>query len=106
MIKKVLFTILFLFTAFGFCQQKSVSNLHSTPNPFKKTTIISFESKQEQGVLLTVRNVLGKTVFKKAYYTPVGERKIVFNRENLASGVYIYIIQSKDNAISKRFVIE
>lgn len=106
MIKKILILNIFFFITIGFSQQKAVENLVATPNPFKDYTTISFESKQEQGVFLVVKNILGKTVFRKGYYTAKGVRKIVFKRNNLASGMYIYTIQSKDNSISKRFIIK
>ncbi len=105
MIRKILFLTLLLFFSIGFSQE-TVTELKSAPNPFREQTTISFESSQEQGVFLIVRNVLGRMVYKKAFYTGVGERKITFERGNLPSGMYIYTIQSKDNAISKRFVIE
>lgn len=106
MIKKVLFiSFLFLFTV-GFSQEKSISNLTAHPNPFSESTTISFESKQEQGVFLIIKNVLGKTVFRKGYYTASGKKTIVFERNDLKPGMYIYAIQSENGVISKRFVVK
>ncbi len=105
MVKKLLLLTLFLCFTVAFSQE-SISGLKSEPNPFSEQTTISFDSKQEQGVFLIVRNVLGKIVYKKAYYTGIGERLITFERDYLPSGVYIYTIQNKDKMISKRFVIE
>lgn len=106
MAKKILLIFFFFTTTYFFAQEKSVSNLMATPNPFSTSTVISFESNQEQGVFLIVKNVLGKTVFRKGYYTQQGKKEIIFHRNDLAPGMYIYAIQSRKNVISKRFVIK
>lgn len=106
MVKKILFTILLLSSIVSFSQEKTIDNLIASPNPFTTSTTITFTSNQEQGVFLTVKNVLGKTVFKKGYYAKKGKKAITFKRNNLKAGVYIYAIQSNRQLISKRFVIK
>lgn len=106
MVKKILFISFLFLSTIGFSQEKTVSNLAASPNPFSESTVISFESKKEQGVFLIVKNVLGKTVFRKGYYTTAGKKSIIFERNNLNSGMYIYAIQSESGVISKRFVIK
>lgn len=105
MVKKVLLISFMLLATIVFSQEKSVDNLVASPNPFTTSTTISFDSKQEQGVFLVVKNVLGKTVFKKGYFTYKGKKEIVFERKDLKPGMYIYAIQSNNAVISKRFVI-
>lgn len=106
MVKKVLFTALLLMSINIFSQEKVIDNLVASPNPFTTSTTISFDSNQEQGILLIIKNVLGKTVFKKGYYAYKGRKKIVFERKDLKPGMYIYAIQSNREIISKRFVIK
>lgn len=106
MTKKILLLFFFLTATYFFAQEKSVSNLTATPNPFSTSSVISFDSNEEQGVFLVVKNVLGKTVFRKGYYTQKGKKEITFQRNDLAPGMYIYAIQSRKNIISKRFVIK
>lgn len=106
MVKKILFTTILLLSIASFSQEKAVENLVASPNPFTTETSISFVSNQEQGVFLIVKNVLGKTVFKKGYYAKKGKKTIIFNRGNLKSGMYIYTIQSNREITSKRFVIK
>ncbi len=89
-----------------FSQKKSIDNLQSSPNPFTENTEISFDSTKEQGVLLVVKNIIGKTVFNKTYWTRKGKRRIFFERKDLKPGIYIYTVQSQDNVISKRFIIK
>ncbi len=105
MIKKLLLIFFLCFATVGF-SQKSLQKLAAAPNPFYSTTTISFQSTTKQPVLLVIKNVLGKTVFKKVYPAKIGENKISFNRNNLQSGMYIYAIRSRKEVVSKRFVIK
>jgi hypothetical protein len=106
MIKRILF-ILFLSVSFlCFSQEKSVNSLSTAPNPFKNSTQITFKSSLDSSIILTVRNVLGKTVFTKTYSIKSGKNNITFYKKNIATGMYIYSIQNNDHIISKRFVIQ
>ena len=53
-----------------------------------------------------IKNVLGKTVFKKKYKTKDGKNTISFYKNNLSTGMYFYSIQNEERIISKRFVIK
>ncbi len=104
MVKKVLFLFL-LVTLSSFSQEKSIDNLVASPNPFINNTTIFVSSKSNQTVILTVRNVLGKTMYSKRIKVINGRNSIPFERNDLKSGMYIYAIQSSKEVISKRFVI-
>lgn len=62
------------------------------PNPFNPSTVIRFDLPQAAIVTLTVYNITGQEVVRLFDHTPLddGERSIVFNGRNLASGVYFY----------------
>ncbi len=105
MIKKILFLTLFLAASISFSQEKSIEKLVASPNPFTNSTTIYFNAKNEQTVILTVRNVLGKTVYQKELKVIKGRNSFPFQRNDLKSGMYIYAIQSNKEIISKRFVI-
>jgi hypothetical protein len=106
MMKKLLL-VLFLTASFvGFSQEKSIENLSAAPNPFTNSTKITFNTVSNSAIILNVKNVLGKTVFKKAYKTKLGLNSISFYKNNLSTGIYIYSIQGKNKIISKRFVIK
>ncbi len=105
MVKKVLFLFL-LVTLSSFSQQKSIDKLVASPNPFINNTTIFVNSKINQTVILTIRNVLGKTVYSKEIKVRNGRNSIPFQRNDLKSGMYIYAIQSNKEVISKRFVIK
>ncbi|MDX6746853.1 T9SS type A sorting domain-containing protein [Polaribacter sp. PL03] len=106
MIKKLLFILLLSVSFIGFSQEKSVESLSTAPNPFTNSTKITFNSTLDSSIILTVRNVLGKTVFSKSYKIKAGKNSIPFYKNNLAAGMYIYSVQNNKNVISKRFVIK
>ncbi len=106
MVKKILFLTLFLLTLSSFSQEKSIQKMVASPNPFTNKTTISFNSTKSQEVILTIRNVLGKTVFSKRITTVNGYNTIPFYRNDLKSGMYIYALQSSKHIISKRFVVK
>lgn len=106
MIKKILLTLFLSFSLLGFSQEKSIKNLVVSPNPFSNETTFYFKSDTSEEIILTIKNVLGKTVFHKAYQINIGKNELPFYRNNLKSGMYIYAIQTKKQVISKRFVIK
>lgn len=105
MIKKLLFISFLFISIIGFSQEKSIDKLVATPNPLVTNTTIKFESNNNQDVYLSVRNVLGKTVFRRKIASRKGVNSFYFERGNLKSGMYIYTIQTGKERLSKRFVI-
>ena len=106
MIKKTLFILFLFISSIGFSQEKSIEKLSVAPNPFVNSTKILFTSKITSTVIFSVKNVLGKTVFKKTFKTKEGKNSIPFSKGNLLSGIYIYTIQDSKSVLSKRFVIK
>lgn len=106
MIRKLLFIFCIISSITFFSQEKSVNELVASPNPFLNTTTISFNSTNKQQVLISVKNILGKTVYFKKVIAHKGENKLLFKRKDLSSGMYIYAIQTSKYIISKRFVIQ
>ncbi len=106
MIKKLLFIILFSVSAFMYAQEThSLKGLGTHPNPFNFETKISFVSEKTQPVILTVKNILGKTILAKEIKAEKGKNSITFRRNDLKSGMYIYSIQTSEEVHSKRLVI-
>lgn len=105
MIKKLLFIAFLCTVSIGFSQSKSIDKLVATPNPFVNSTKITFTSEKQQNIVITVKNVLGKTVYYKKTEIKQGTNVIPFERGNLIAGMYIYSIQTQQEIKSKRFVI-
>jgi hypothetical protein len=82
------------------------SLLQNYPNPFNPVTVIRFEVPFSQRVELTVYDVLGSKV-KELYndIAPVGILSVQFRADDLASGMYIYQLKTKDISISKKMVL-
>ncbi len=106
MIKKLLFTLFLFVSILGFSQEKTIDNISTAPNPFTISTKITFFTTSKSTITLKVKNVLGKTVFKKEYETKIGKNSIPFYKNDLAAGMYIYSIQNEESITSKRFVIQ
>ena len=105
MVKKLLFTF-FLMTATLAFSQKSLTKLSAVPNPFVNETKITFVSETDQTIVLSIKNVLGKTVYTDRLKVKKGKNSIPFSKGNLRSGMYIYAIQNNKELVSKRFVIK
>lgn len=105
MIKKVLFILFLLISTIGF-SQKSLTKLSAVPNPFVLETKITFVSDSNQIIVFSVKNVLGRTIYTRRHKITKGKNSILFSKNDLRSGVYIYTIQNSKELVSKRFVIK
>jgi len=115
MVKKLLLILFLVFSTFSFAQQKekqttislkSIEKVTASPNPLTNYTRISFYNNKEQRIVLIVKNLLGKTVFKQEISSKVGNNIIPFYRDNLVSGIYLYSIRTEKETITKRLVIK
>jgi hypothetical protein len=76
------------------------------PNPFNPNTVISYSLPSASNVKLIVYNTLGQTVkvlengFKNA-----GNYSIQLNGSNLASGIYLYRLESENYSAVKKFIL-
>ena len=71
------------------------------PNPFNPSTTISFELREEGFVSLSVFNIKGQSVGAQNFvpinqYMPVGSHQVVFDAEDLTSGVYFARLDAGD----------
>ena len=67
------------------------------PNPFNPTTNINFDLPKAQFVNLTVYNVLGQEVATLVNENiAAGTHIVKFDARNLASGIYIYRLQTDE----------
>jgi hypothetical protein len=76
------------------------------PNPFNPTTNIQYTVPKNGFVSLKVYNVLGQEV-ESIYqgFQNAGSYKVNFDASKLASGVYMYRLESGTTSISKKFVL-
>jgi chitinase len=82
-------------------------NLYNNyPNPFNPSTIIKFSLEENTRVKLIIYDVMGRkieTLLNDSY--TVGIHSVSFNRSNLPSGIYFYVLSSGAKTISKKMIL-
>jgi len=92
---------------------KILTNVPSTnklyvnyPNPFNPKTNIKYDVAKNGLVKITVYDLLGRVVkVLENTYRKAGTYQIAFNGTNLASGIYIYKIETNDYFEAKKMVL-
>jgi uncharacterized membrane protein len=78
----------------------------NSPNPFNPSTRISFTLPEQSHVVLEVFNMIGERVALLAdEVRNAGTHHVVFDAANLASGVYVYRLQTPGFMASKRLLL-
>ncbi len=76
------------------------------PNPFNPSTAIVFSTPSSGHVTLKVYNILGQEVADLSDGNlSSGSHTIVWNAQNMASGIYIYRLQSNSAQVSKKMIL-
>jgi len=75
------------------------------PNPFNRSSDISFISPTTDIVMLKISNLLGKTVYTKSLHAQKGMNKISLSSSDFDPGIYIYTISSGSNSITRRMIV-
>jgi len=76
------------------------------PNPFNPTTSIRFALRTSGFARLAVYDALGREVAVLINESmPAGEHRIDFDASNLASGVYLYRLESSGGSAMKRMTL-
>lgn len=76
------------------------------PNPFNPSTTINYTIPQQDYVDLTIYNVFGEEVARLVNEVKeTGTHSIIFNAENLASGMYYYKIETDSYVETKKLLL-
>ena len=91
----------------GFAQlPQQVELAQNFPNPFNPTTTIAFRLDQSQQVRLSVHDLLGREIAVLVDgIQPAGTFQTGFDASNLASGMYIYRLQTAAGMVSKTMTL-
>jgi len=76
------------------------------PNPFNPSTTIQFSLSKSGDVTLKIYNLLGeevKTLVNE--YKEIGNHSVLFNANNLASGIYFYRLQAGSFVETKKMIL-
>lgn len=77
-----------------------------TPNPFNSETIIRFENPGNKQLTFSIYSQSGNIILSRSLTNnETDQKKIVFNRNNLQSGMYFYTISGKGYTCSGKFII-
>ncbi len=87
--------------------EPNVIGLHQNyPNPFNASTQISYELSVSSEVKLDIYDILGRHIATLEDGTqPAGSHQVVWNADELASGVYFYKLQANDYNDTKRLLL-
>jgi len=78
----------------------------NNPNPFNPSCAIGFFLPSSGNVKLTVHNILGQEVAKLVDgKRSAGEHHIVFDGNNMATGMYLYRFESGDFSMTKKMML-
>jgi Secretion system C-terminal sorting domain len=76
------------------------------PNPFNPTTTINYSIPKAGNVKLTIFDAIGSKVANIVNeYKPAGNYSVKFTGTNLASGIYLYRLESGNYSATKKFVL-
>jgi len=76
------------------------------PNPFNPTTSIGFEVDQSSYVSLRVFDLQGRLVETLVSKTlPAGQHTVSFDAKNLASGMYLYRLETPKGMLTKKMML-
>ncbi|CAN5592150.1 hypothetical protein BH23BAC4_BH23BAC4_00680 [soil metagenome] len=76
------------------------------PNPFSGQSVLAFETVESGHVRLSVYDMLGRRVAELIDQDlPSGRHDIAFDGSSLASGVYLYVLESAGTRLSRRMTV-
>ncbi|NRB49216.1 MAG: T9SS type A sorting domain-containing protein, partial [Saprospiraceae bacterium] len=75
------------------------------PNPTRGQITLSFVMQEAAQVQLRITDISGKLIRQEAMQIDEGTQQRELNADHLSAGVYFMHIQSKDQIITKRFVV-
>jgi len=82
-------------------------SIQNYPNPFTATTTIEYSLDQESPVSLKIFNISGqlvKTIDNNLQST--GKHKVTVDLSNMNTGIYIYVIKTKNSTAAKRMILK
>lgn len=85
---------------------ENIELLQNYPNPFNPVTNIEYVLPKESFVNLTIYNSLGEKIKTLVSgFTNSGDHSIQFEANNLASGVYLYVLRTSGYMQTKKMLL-
>ncbi len=76
------------------------------PNPATASTNLIFQSSGEADCQLTLKNSIGQTAFQTTIQTHAGANNFVVPLHTLSAGIYLLTLQSADQLVNEKLVVE
>ncbi len=76
------------------------------PNPFSQSTTINYFMPKADNLEFKVYDIVGNCVVNISQSASKGKNTIQLNRDNLASGIYIYELSNGKSTLRKRMIIK
>jgi len=90
----------------GFSGLLSYTLEQNYPNPFNSTTYIRFTIPQSGRITIKVYDLMGREVSTLLdRYQEAGRYDVIFQADELASGIYFYQLQSSDFVATKKLIL-
>ncbi|MFK7757449.1 MAG: T9SS type A sorting domain-containing protein [Flavobacteriales bacterium] len=86
-------------------QEKEVTELRISPNPFASKALLQFESSNAGNGQFTIMNLLGEVKYDEAFDVKRGFNKLQINSNDLSSGIYLYHLEVGGFNVTKRLVV-
>ena len=81
-------------------------NIENYPNPFNSSTNISFSLPKASEIDIDIYDLLGRKITTLLdSYMPEGNHTVLWQPENISSGIYFYKITAGDFSISKKMIL-
>jgi hypothetical protein len=86
--------------------QRDNSNVSIFPNPANNETTLKIKSDNSINSSIKILNVIGQIVYTKQIALNPGTNNFKIDTKDLSTGIYMVIVESEKNSISKKLVIE
>ena len=87
-------------------QPKEFALLQNYPNPFNPSTTIKYSLPKAGNVKLSIYNAIGSKVATVVNeYKTAGNYSVQFNGSNLASGIYLYRLESGNYSAVMKLIL-
>ncbi len=84
----------------------SYALLENYPNPFNASTLIKYELPEASNVTIEIFDILGcKVSTLRDAIQPAGQYQVVWNADNVSSGVYLYKITTDNFSDTKKMML-
>jgi hypothetical protein len=78
----------------------------NVPNPANNYTQVSFSVPTAEDASITITNLIGEVIWKKAVKSKKGENTVGIDTSAIPNGIYLYSVQTDSKKITKRMVVQ